>query len=151
MFNNQQNSCYLPARIIYNECMNAKNYELSNIIIFGDFVTILLVTLIGFANHNSQFDISRILANWLPMCLAWGMAAPLLGLWNKHQPTFLKNWWRVIWAAILSVPLAVVIRGFILNTPTIGIFVLVMVAFSALGLLIWRLIWQLLSRKKAGI
>lgn len=151
MLKNQQNPCNLPAVIIYNECMNAKNHELSNIIIFGDFVTILLVTLVGFANHNSQFDIRRILANWLPLCLAWSMAAPILGLWNPKQLPFQKTWWRIIWAAILSVPLAVVIRGFILNTPTIGIFVLVMVAFSALGLLIWRLIWQLLSRKKAGI
>ena len=129
--------------------MIAKDNEISNGLILGDFLVFLLVTLIGFANHNSQFDLWRALANWLPLCLAWSMAAPLLGLWNKRQPSFLKNWWRVIWAAILSVPLAVVIRGFILNTPTIGIFVLVMVAFSILGLLIWRLIWQLLFRKNS--
>ncbi|MDO9088421.1 MAG: DUF3054 domain-containing protein [Anaerolineaceae bacterium] len=129
--------------------MNAKKQEFSNGLILGDFFVFLLVTLIGFANHNSQFDIGRILANWLPMCLAWGMASPILGLWNSNQIPLQKSWWRVIWAAILSVPLAVVIRGFILNTPTIGIFVLVMVAFSILGLLIWRLIWQLLFRKNS--
>jgi hypothetical protein len=130
--------------------MNAKNNDYSNLLILGDFLTLLLVTLIGFATHNSQFDLRRILANWLPMCLAWGMAAPLLGLWNKKQPSLLKNWWRLLWASVLSVPLGVVIRGFILNTPTIGIFVLVMMATSVLGLIIWRLIWQLLSMKKAG-
>ncbi|PKO06340.1 MAG: hypothetical protein CVU41_06340 [Chloroflexi bacterium HGW-Chloroflexi-3] len=129
--------------------MNPNTNDYSNILIIGDFLTFLVVILIGFANHNSQFDLLRVLANWLPLCLAWGMAAPMLGLWNKSQPTFLMNWWRVIWAAILSVPLAVVIRGFILNTPTIGIFVLVMMAFSILGLLIWRLIWQLFLRQKS--
>jgi ABC-type Na+ efflux pump permease subunit len=77
------------------------------------------------------------------------MAAPILGLWNAKQMPLQKSWWRFIWAAILSVPLAVVIRGFILNTPTIGIFVLVMVAFSIFGLLIWRLVWQLFLRQKS--
>jgi len=129
--------------------MKSNQNDYSNLLIIGDFLTFLIVTLIGFANHNSQFDLLRVLANWLPLCLAWGMAAPVLGLWNAKQLPLQKSWWRFIWAAILSVPLAVVIRGFILNTPTIGIFVLVMVAFSILGLLIWRLIWQLFLRRKS--
>lgn len=128
--------------------MESYKNDYSNILIFGDFLTFLIVTLIGFANHNSQFDLMRVLANWLPLCLAWGMAAPILGLWDTKQMPLQKSWWRVIWAAILSVPLAVVIRGFILKTPTIGIFVLVMVSFSILGLLIWRMVWQLFLRRK---
>ncbi len=115
----------------------------------GDFVVFLIVTIIGFANHNSQFDLSRILANWIPLCLAWSMAAPLLGLWNPQQPSIVKNWWRFFWATVLSVPLAVVIRGFILNTPTIGIFVVVMVAMSTLGLFIWRFVLSLIHRNKS--
>ena len=128
--------------------MKSNRNDTSNILIFGDFVTFLVVTIIGFFNHNSQFDILRVLANWLPLCLAWGMAAPLLGLWNRKQIPLQRTWWRFIWAAFLSVPLAVVIRGFILDTPTLGIFVLVMTAFSIVGLLIWRLVWQLSLRKK---
>ncbi len=128
--------------------MKSYKNDYSNLLIIGDFSTFLVVTLIGFANHNSQFDLLRMLANWLPLCLAWGMAAPILGLWNINQIPLQKSWWRIIWAAILSVPLAVVIRGFILNTPTIGIFVVVMVAFSIVGLLIWRLIWQLFLNRK---
>ncbi len=129
--------------------MQTKNNDFSNILIIGDLLVLLVVTLIGFANHNSQIDVRRILANWLPLCLAWSMAAPILGLWNAKQIPLQKSWWRFIWATILSVPLAVVIRGFILNTPTIGIFVVVMVAFSTLGLLVWRVIWQLFLRKKS--
>ena len=128
--------------------MKSNRNDTSNILIFGDFLTFLVVTIIGFFNHNSQFDILRVLANWLPLCIAWGMAAPLLGLWNRNQIPLQRSWWRFIWAAILSVPLAVVIRGFILDTPTLGIFVLVMTAFSIVGLLIWRLVWQLILRKK---
>lgn len=127
--------------------MNTKTNELSFSLIFGDFFAFLIVTVIGFANHNSQFDLLRILANWIPLCLAWSMAAPLFGLWKPVQPSLLVNWWKIIWATVLSVPLAVVIRGFILNTPTIGIFVLVMIATSVAGLFVWRLLWFFLQKK----
>jgi hypothetical protein len=127
--------------------MSTKTNEPSFFLIIGDFIAFLIVTIIGFANHNSQFDILRILANWIPLCLAWSMAAPLLGLWTLRQPSLLKNWWKIIWGIVLCVPLAVVIRGFILNTPTIGIFVLVMIAFSTVGLFVWRLLWFFLQKK----
>ena len=128
--------------------MEPKTNQISSSLMIGDFATFLIVTTLGFANHNSQFDLTRILANWIPLCLAWSMAAPLLGLWKPAQPSLLSSWWRIIWAIVLSVPLAVVIRGFILNTPTIGIFVLVMIGTSTLGLLIWRLIWFLIQKKQ---
>lgn len=133
---------------IYNKGMQTKKNDYSNILIIGDFLTFLVVTLIGFGNHNSQFDILRLLATWIPLCLAWSMTAPILGLWNANLMSLQKSWWHFIWAAILSVPLAIVVRGFILNTPTIGIFVLVMISFSTLGLIIWRLLFQLFLRKK---
>ncbi|HSM23255.1 MAG TPA: DUF3054 domain-containing protein [Anaerolineaceae bacterium] len=128
--------------------MEPKTNQISSSLMIGDFATFLIVTTLGFANHNSQFDLTRILANWIPLCLAWSMAAPLLGLWKPAQPSLISSWWRIIWAIVLSVPLAVVIRGFILNTPTIGIFVLVMIGTSTLGLLIWRLIWFLIQKKQ---
>ena len=128
--------------------MEPKTNQISSGLMIGDFAVFLMVTVLGFTNHNSQFDLPRILANWIPLCLAWSMAAPLLGLWKPTQPSLLSSWWRIIWAIVLSVPLAVVIRGFILNTPTIGIFVLVMIGTSTLGLLIWRLIWYLIQQKQ---
>jgi len=127
--------------------MSTKTNKPSFFLIIGDFVAFLIVTIIGFANHNSQFDLLRILANWIPLCLAWSMVAPLLGLWTLSQPSLLKNWWKIIWGVVLCVPLAVVIRGFILNTPTIGIFVLVMIATSIVGLFVWRLLWFFLQKK----
>lgn len=127
--------------------MNSKPNALSSVLILGDFLAFLIVTIIGFSNHNSQFDLLRILANWIPLCLAWSMAGPLLGLWKPDQPSLLTNWWKIIWAVVLSVPLAVVLRGFILNTPTIGIFVLVMIAFSTVGIFVWRLLWFFLQKK----
>lgn len=127
--------------------MDNKSNQLSTLLILGDFLAFLVVTIIGFASHNSQLNLMRILAIWLPLCFAWYLTAPLLGLWKPVQPSLLKNWWKIIWATILSVPLAVVIRGFILNTPTIGTFVLVMIATSVAGLFVWRLIWFFIQKK----
>lgn len=128
--------------------MDNKSYrQLSTLLILGDFLAFLVITIIGFASHNSQFDLMRILAIWLPLCFAWYLTAPLLGLWKPFQPSLLKNWWKIIWATVLSVPLAVVVRGFILNTPTIGTFVLVMIATSVAGLFVWRLIWFFIQKK----
>lgn len=128
--------------------MDNKSYrQLSTLLILGDFLAFLVITIIGFASHNSQFDLMRILAIWLPLCFAWYLTAPLLGLWKPVQPSLLKNWWKIIWATVLSVPLAVVVRGFILNTPTIGTFVLVMIATSVAGLFVWRLIWFFIQKK----
>lgn len=128
--------------------MEPKTNHISSSLIIGDFAAFLIITILGFANHNSQFDLTRILANWIPLCLAWSMAAPLLGLWKPVQPSLLSSWWQIIWATVLSVPLAIVIRGFILKTPTIGIFVLVMIGTITLGLFIWRLIWYLIQKKQ---
>ena len=128
--------------------MQTNNRDTSITLLIGDFLSLLLVTLIGFATHSSKLDLQRVLATWLPLCLAWSLAAPLLGLWQKKQSPIHKNWWRFLSAVILSVPLGVVLRGLILNTPIMGVFVLVMIGTSALGLLIWRLIWQILLRGK---
>jgi len=128
--------------------MDNKSYrQLSTLLILGDFLAFLVITIIGFASHNSQFGLMRILAIWLPLCFAWYLTAPLLGLWKPVQPSLLKNWWKIIWATVLSVPLAVVVRGFILNTPTIGTFVLVMIATSVAGLFVWRLMWFFIQKK----
>jgi hypothetical protein len=49
-------------------------------------------------------------------------------------------------AMLFAGPLAVVLRGLILNAPIIPIFAVVLSATSALGLVIWRTLYFLLKR-----
>jgi hypothetical protein len=49
--------------------------------------------------------------------------------------------WRVLPAAVLAVPLAVALRALLLNTAAQPIFALVLTAFAALGVGLWRLIY----------
>ena len=50
-------------------------------------------------------------------------------------------------AMLFAGPLAVVLRGLILNAPIIPIFAVVLSATSALGMMIWRMLYFLLSQK----
>jgi hypothetical protein len=56
--------------------------------------------------------------------------------------------WRPALTAIFAAPLAAVLRGFILNAPVIPIFAAVLAGTSALGMLVWRLIWYWLVRRR---
>lgn len=120
-----------------------------NILILGDILTILAVTLIGFATHgelNTSF-LTRIAAIFFPLVIAWFLIAPWFGLFQREVVSNPKQFWRPMLAMILAAPLAAMLRGLILNAAIIPIFVVVLGATSALGMVLWRGIYFLLNRK----
>ncbi|HXQ33735.1 MAG TPA: DUF3054 domain-containing protein [Anaerolineales bacterium] len=115
----------------------------------GDILAIAVVTFIGFATHN-EANISflpRIAAVFFPLVIAWFLLAPWLGLFRDEVTHNAQQLWRPALSALFAVPLAAVVRGFILNAAIIPIFVLVLGATSALGMVIWRGIYFLINRK----
>ena len=113
------------------------------ILILGDLLAIALVTLIGFATHG-EADVSfvpRMAALYVPLSIAWFLLAPSLGLFQPETTSHPKHLWRAALTAIFAAPLAAVLRGFILNAPVIPIFAAVLAGTSALGMVVWRLIW----------
>ncbi|PKO14066.1 MAG: hypothetical protein CVU39_15910 [Chloroflexi bacterium HGW-Chloroflexi-10] len=118
-----------------------KPKNLSFSLLIGDAITLLLVTLVGFLSHNSQVDLVRFLATALPLILAWGLTSPWLGLLESGKQPIRQIWWKVLWAVTLSTPFALLLRGWILNSAVQVPFALVMVATSAAGMLIWRLVY----------
>ena len=120
-----------------------------SILIIGDILAILIVTLIGFATHGEAGAsfLPRMSAIFFPLIIAWFLISPWLGLFQHEITSNPKLLWRPILAMIFAAPLAVVIRGLILNAPIIPIFAVVLSATSAFGMLIWRGIFVLLNRK----
>lgn len=105
----------------------------------GDGVVLFIVTLIGFATHGELSGAGlRLLSTLLPLGTAWGIAASFLGLYQSAQALDWKQLWRVLAAMLLAAPLAGILRGFWLNGVVIPVFVTVLGAASALGLLVWR-------------
>lgn len=124
-----------------------KNY----LLILGDTSAILVVTLIGFATHG-ELDtafITRMSALFFPLVIAWFLLSPWLGLFQTEITSNLKQLWRPALAMLFAVPLAAILRGLILNAPIIPIFVVVLSATSAFGMVLWRGIYFLFNHKMA--
>ena len=118
------------------------------ILIMGDLLAIFIVTIIGFATHGEMglSFVPRMLAAFVPLTVAWFFISPWLGLFQPETIPNPKELWRPVLAMIFAGPLAVVLRGLILNAPIIPIFAVVLSVTSAFGMLVWRGVYFLLSR-----
>lgn len=122
----------------------------SKFLILGDLLAIAVVTILGFATHG-EADLSflpRMLAAFLPLTLSWFVLAPWFGLFQPAVTSNPRQLWRTVFAMLFAAPLAAVLRGLWLNAPIIPVFAVVLASTSALGILLWRGIYFLLSRGK---
>ncbi len=106
----------------------------------GDALSIAALTLIGFATHGEagMSFFPRMAALFFPLSISWFLLAPWFGLFQVETISDPKQLWRPVLAMFFAVPLATVLRGFILSAPILPIFVAVLVVVSALGIVIWR-------------
>ena len=110
------------------------------ILYVGDTVAILFVTVIGFITHG-ETDLSflpRFLAAFVPLGLTWFLLAPWFGLFESNVISNPRQLWRPLLAMLFAAPLAVVVRGLILNVAILPIFAIVLAVTSAFGLAVWR-------------
>lgn len=114
----------------------------------GDIFAIAILTLIGFATHRETDPsfLPRIGAVFFPLVVAWFLLAPWFGLFQQNTISNPRQLWRPALAILFAAPLAAVLRGFILNVPIIPIFVVVLGATTALGMVVWRGLYYLLKR-----
>lgn len=113
------------------------------VLITGDVLAILLVSAVGFATHRESVLTPRLLTTFLPVCAAWALQAPWLGL---YQPAVFRNWrsfWRAALAMALAAPMAALLRGLALNQSIVTIFVIALGLSAAAGMAVWRLIYAL--------
>ncbi len=118
------------------------------VLILGDILALLIVTLIGFTTHgeaNTAF-LPRMAAAYFPLLMGWFLIAPWFGLFQDEIIRNSRLLWRPALAMIFTGPLAVVLRGLILNAPIIPIFGVVLSVTSAFGLVIWRTLFLLISK-----
>ena len=130
-------------------CLENKTMKKTTPLILGDLLAIALVTVIGFATHGEAglSFLPRMAAAFFPISLAWFALAPALGLFRVENVSEPKQLWRPVLAMLFSAPLAAVLRGLLLNVPIIPIFAVVLAATSAFGMLVWRAIYWILTRR----
>jgi hypothetical protein len=122
------------------------------ILLAGDAAILLLVTLAGFAQHGELGSAGlRLLSTFVPLCTAWALIAPWIGVYEKTRSADLRQLWRPPLAALLAAPMAGWLRGLWLGAGIIiPVFVLVIAGFTALGMLTWRAAYALWARRQVS-
>ena len=122
-----------------------------NILIIGDIVAIAILTFIGFATHGEAglSFIPRMAAIFFPSVVAWLVLAPWFGLHDLQVIRDFRIFWRIPLAILFVAPLALAIRGIILNAPIVPIFAIVFTATNSLGLLVWRTIHKFIFKAES--
>jgi hypothetical protein len=116
-------------------------------LIAGDLFALFLTTAIGFITHG-ETELSflpRFAALYFAFSVAWFLLAPWFGLFQVEITSNPRQLWRIVFAMVFAAPFAAVLRGLILNAAMLPIFVLVLAATSAIGMLLWRGLYFLLK------
>jgi len=117
------------------------------LLLLGDALAILAVTLIGFATHGLSTATPRWLTTYLPLLLSWLLLAPWFGVFLPTNYCRPLQTWRALLAVVYAAPLAALLRSLWLGTAVVPVFVLVLAATSALGIGLWRVGWSFLCRR----
>ncbi|MGE5249533.1 MAG: DUF3054 family protein [Bacteroidota bacterium] len=118
------------------------------VLIVGDLIAIAIVTVIGFATHGETqlAFLPRMAALYLPLAASWFILAHWLGIFHREGISGVAQIWRPGVAMLFAAPMALVVRGLILNAPIIPLFGLILSATAAFGMMLWRAIAMLIFR-----
>lgn len=119
------------------------------ILVAGDILALAVITVIGFASHG-ETDISllpRMLTTFIPLIVGWFLIAPWLGLFDARFTSEPVQLWRPLLAMLLAAPMTAVLRAAMLNAVALPLFALILGGSAALGMLIWRGIYALWSKR----
>ena len=118
------------------------------VLVLGDLLALLIVTIFGFASHSELNAGARMLTTFLPLAAAWIMVAPFLVAYDPSRLADIRNIWRPGYAMLLAGPLAAWLRALLLGSAIIPVFVAVLSGVAALAILLWRVIfWALWARR----
>jgi hypothetical protein len=120
------------------------------VLIAGDIITLAIVTIVGFASHGTADTAgSRMLTTFIPLVAAWLLIAPYLKVYDRNIVLEGSQLWRPLWAMVLATPMAAWLRGLMLSSPILPVFVVILGGVSAVAILIWRgLYWLVATRLK---
>lgn len=120
-----------------------------NILILGDILALAIVTIVGFVTHGEGGAeyLPRMAVAFFPLAAAWLILAPWFELFDPQVQFNLNVVGRITLAVIFAAPLALVFRGLFLNAPIIPIFAVVFTLTSVFGLILWRTLYFLFTRK----
>jgi hypothetical protein len=91
-------------------------------LLLGDLILISVVTLLGFASHNTLTTAgAHMLTTFLPLAAAWLMVAVPFGLYDLRIAGRSSYLWRPFWAMILAGPMMGFLRGLMLGSNIVPV------------------------------
>ena len=120
-----------------------------SILILGDIAAFIILTIIGFATHgetNISF-LPRMAAAFFPVVFGWFVLAPWFGLLDEAVITNPKNLLRIPLAFLFIAPLAVILRGVLLNAPALPLFAFIFGGSNAVGMMVWRWLYIFIAKR----
>jgi hypothetical protein len=106
----------------------------------GDVVVITVLTIVGFATHETLGQTGRLVITIAAFLAAWAFAAPWFGVFDQVTIGQAGAVWRIALAWVAAAPLGAVLRGLVLRQDVPPVFVLVMMIVTGVGLVVWRAI-----------
>jgi hypothetical protein len=118
------------------------------VLILGDIITLAIVTIIGFASHGTADTAgARMLTTFVPLVVAWFLVAPFFQVYKIDNALIGRQLWRPVWAMVIAAPLAAWLRGMMLSSPILPVFVVILGGASVVAIMVWRvLFWLVASR-----
>lgn len=106
----------------------------------GDAVVIIILTIVGFATHETLGQTGRLLITIAAFLAAWVFVAPWFGAFDTSTVAQTGRVWRIVLAWVAAAPLGAIVRGLILREDVSPVFVVVMMVVTGAGLAVWRVI-----------
>lgn len=134
----------------YDLAMDRQNQISDWILWLGDAIAYLVITIIGFSSHGilGASGLVRFLATLLPFYSCWVLFALWSGLYRGGYDRLIPWILRSGATAVLAAPFASTLRAIWLGAPIQATFVLVMAGVSALGIMLWRMLFHLVMRPR---
>lgn len=133
----------------FQQARDSKMTKTNWALILGDILALAIITVIGFASHG-ETDISfvpRMFTAFTPLVVGWFLIAPWLGLFDSQITSTPKQLWRPPLAMLLAAPMAAILRATMLNGVALPLFTIILGGSAALGMLVWRGLYLLWTKK----
>ncbi len=118
----------------------------------GDALALTVIAVLGFVFHNtlSAANAPRLVWSVFTAVLAWTLAAWPTGALDARRMRDARQWWRLLWAALLAMPLALALYEFPRGRVVTWAFTQAMSTFALSGILLWRIVhWAWHRRARA--
>lgn len=112
------------------------------ILLIGDTLVIMLVTLYGGVTHGTlQSDQNTLIVTGFAWWAGWVLLMPFVGYLGEGSYREFNQLWRPLLGMILASPISGFIRGVILNKAIFPLFVIAFGGIASISLFLWRFVF----------